>query len=61
MKSAIAQKGGLTELDWDGFIKVLNEQGRHSDKKVEKEKNWLKKQQMEFAKHLKQIENEPSI
>ncbi|KAB7495540.1 Glycerol-3-phosphate acyltransferase 4 [Armadillidium nasatum] len=61
VKSAIARKGGLTELDWDGFIKVLNDHDRHSDKKVEKEKTWLKKQQMEFAKHLKPIENEPSI
>lgn len=49
MKCAIARQGGMAELNWDGFIKVIQ---KDKDKLEERERTWLKRQQSEFAKHL---------
>ena len=57
MKSAIARKGGLGELEWDGIVKYVD----GLPEKTRKEASWRHRQQTEFAKTFKTIHLENDL
>ena len=51
VNAAIAEAAGLRQVEWDGFIKVLDEKPEENNIK---RNIWIKRQQQEFAKLLQQ-------